>query len=343
MLADCKVIHMHNGTHAIKTAAASVLPEGFLVGHAQDDVHATGCTVAMCKKGAVAGVSVRGAAPATMETDLLDPRNTVDRINAVILSGGSAFGLESVSGARSWLSERSIGFSFAGACIPIVCGASIFDLTVGSASRFPDKEMGYAACEAAVNHLTTGNVGAGIGASVGKILGVEFSMKGGLGCASLKLNGLVITALVVVNAVGNIYNRELNSTIAGVINPTDRTSIIDPYEAFSLILQSGATQAAVPLNTTISCVMTNGTLTKSQANQVADMVHDGYARSIEPVHTGFDGDTVFVLSSATLDCSPDLIGIFATRVMEYAIHDAIYSASSAYGLISSRDFFRALS
>jgi len=273
----------------------------------------------------------------------LDPRHTVDRINAVILSGGSAFGLEAASGAMSWLSERTVGFNFAGACIPIVCGASIFDLTVGSASRFPDKEMGYAACEAATSEVVTGNVGAGIGASVGKILGPEFSMKSGLGCASLQFNGLSITALVVVNAVGNIFDRGLDKTIAGVINPVDRTTIIDPYEAFSLALQAGAVPSAIPSNTTISCIMTNGILTKSQANHVADMVHDAYARAIEPVHTGFDGDTAFVLSSATYPCSPDLIGILATRVMESAIHDAIYSAASAYGLISSSDFLRSLS
>ena len=324
---------------AIKKGTESVLPEGFLVGHAQDEIHATGCTVALCKAGAIAGVSVRGAAPATLETDLLDPRHTVDRINAVILSGGSAFGLEAASGAMSWLAEKNVGFSFAGACIPIVCGASIFDLSVGSAFRFPGKDMGYAACEAATSEITTGNVGAGIGASVGKILGTEFSMKSGLGCASLETNGLNITALVVVNAVGNIFDRETNKTIAGVINPLDRVSIIDPYEAFSLMLQADAETSAIPSNTTISCIMTNGTLTKSQAGHIADMVHDAYARSIEPVHTGFDGDTAFVLSSATYPCSPDLIGILATRVMESAIHDALYSASSAYGLISSRDFF----
>ena len=320
-----------------------MLPQGFLVGHAQDDVHATGCTVAMCKDGAVAGVSVRGAAPATMETDLLDPRNTVDHINAVILSGGSAFGLEAASGVMSWFSKRNIGFSFAGACIPIVCGASIFDLSVGSASRFPDREMGYAACEAATTSITTGNVGAGIGASVGKILGAELSMKSGLGCASLQLNDLIVTALVVVNAVGNIFDRKRNETIAGVIHPYNKTSIIDPYEAFSLMLQASAEQSAIPSNTTVSCVMTNGIVTKSQANHVADMVHDAYARSIEPVHTGFDGDTAFLLSSATIQSSPDLIGILATLVMESAIHDAIHAASSAYGLMSSRDFFRSLS
>ena len=331
------MIRMSIEAMTIKTGADFRLPNGFYVGHAQDEIAATGCTVVMHKDGAVAGVSVRGAAPATLETDLLDPKNAVDRINAVVLSGGSAFGLEAASGVRQWLSERGCGFRFAGACIPIVCGASIFDLSVGSSTRYPDKEMGYAACNAVSRTVDTGNVGAGIGASVGKALGGAFSMKGGLGCASIELDGLIVSALVVVNAVGNIYDRTRSKTVAGVLNPGDKQSILDPYRSFLMMLQASGKATPPPMNTTISCIVTNGVLTKAQACHIADMAHDGYARSIEPVHTTFDGDTVFLLSSSVHSCSPDLTGILAAKVMEAAILDAVYSATTAYGLLAASD------
>ena len=321
----------------IKYGREAVLPDGFIVGHAQDEQAATGCTVIIHESGAVGAVSVRGAAPATIETDLLDPRNTVQKIHAVLLSGGSAFGLEAASGVREWLLKRGVGFEVSDVRVPLVCGASIFDLGVGSSETFPNKTMGYDACEAACTVVDTGNVGSGTGASVGKLLGDQLSMKSGFGCASISFQGLIVTALVSLNAVGNIFDRFCGKMIAGVIDPQSGSSIIDAYQA--LILMASATGQAPPFpsNTTIGCVITNGSLTKAQATHIADMTHDGYARAIEPVHTGFDGDTVFVLSSDSCPCSPDLIGTLAARVMEAAIHDAVRSVKGAYGLPSAFD------
>ena len=317
----------------------SILPEGFLIGNAQDDTAATGCTVILCEDGALAAVSVRGAAPATVETDLLNPSNTVERINAVLLSGGSAFGIEAASGAMRWLAEKGKGFCVSTARVPIVSGAALFDLTVGPSDSFPDKAMGYAACEAASSKIETGNIGAGTGASVGKLFGESLAMKTGLGCASITIDGLCITALVAVNAVGNISDRVSGRTLAGVRDPENIKVIIDPYHALISLSAAGDTSSPLMQNTTIGCILTNGILTKAQAKHVADMTHDGYARAIEPVHTDFDGDAVFVMSTCQVDSSPVLIGSLAALVMEKAIHNAAHSSESAYGLPSSRDFY----
>ena len=322
---------------AFKVGGESILPEGFLVGHAQDDTVGTGCTVILCEDGALSAVSVRGAAPATVETDLLDPSNTVERINAVLLSGGSAFGIEAASGAMKWLTEKGKGFCVSTARVPIVCGAALFDLTVGQSDSFPDKAMGYAACEATSSRVETGNIGAGTGASVGKLFGESLAMKTGFGCASVEVDGLIITALVAVNAVGNVFDRTSGRTLAGVRDPDNDKGIADPYDALISLSAAGETASPLMQNTTIGCVLTNGTLTKAQAKHVADMTHDGYARAIEPVHTGFDGDAVFALSTCTEVSSPALIGSLAALVMEKAIHNAALSSESAYGLPSSRD------
>jgi L-aminopeptidase/D-esterase-like protein len=221
--------------------------------------------------------------------------------------------------------------------VPIVCGASIFDLAVGDGSIRPDASFGYRACEAATADVTVGNVGAGTGASVGKLLGNAFAMKGGFGAASTSLGELVVTALVVVNALGSVYDRGRGRLLAGTRDPQNADTILDPYLAMQMMLQGNTPPPAAATNTTIGCVLTNGTLTKAQATRVADMAHDGYARAIEPVHTGFDGDTVFVLSTATAETPVDLVGILAAAVMEAAIHNAVYSVPSAYGLPSTQD------
>ena len=287
--------------------------------------------------GATAGVSVRGAAPASLETDLLSSHRTVQEINAVMLSGGSAFGLAAAGGVMQWLQERGVGFGVGDIKVPIVCGASIFDLSVGSNSH-PDIVMGYAACQASADTMTTGNVGAGTGASVGKLLGADLAMKGGLGASSFTHDNLVVTAIVVVNAVGNVVDRDTGQILAGVRDPKDPTQIIDALSAFAIMSAAdGAKQVLAGTNTTIGCILTNGKLTKPQANHIADMSHDGLARAIDPVHTAFDGDAVFCMSSGEVETNPDLIGILAPWVMEEAIHDAVISAVSAYGLPSSND------
>jgi L-aminopeptidase/D-esterase-like protein len=320
----------------LKTGADAILPPGFVLGHCQDEDAATGCSVVICEQGAIAGVSVRGAAPATRETDLLEPTNTVQQIQAVILSGGSAFGLDAAGGVMKWLSERDLGFAAPNATVPIVCGASLYDLTIGESSRYPDADTGYTACETAVSEVAVGNIGAGTGATVGKLLGDRFAMKSGFGAASTTIDDLVITALVAVNAVGNVYDRETGTQLAGARNPLDTSSILNPYECLQA-MRASIEPSAATTNTTIGCLLTNGVITKSQATHIADMAHDGYARAIEPIHTGFDGDAVFVLSSSGVDSLPDLIGALGARVMEEAIHDAALSANSAFGYPAARD------
>ncbi|MDR3037489.1 MAG: P1 family peptidase [Coriobacteriales bacterium] len=343
---------------------AATLPAGFLLGHAQDVAGATGCTAVLCTQGAVGGVSVRGGAPATRETDLLDPRNTVERVNAVVLSGGSAFGLDASGGVMRWLAGRGAGFAVGGAVVPIVCGACIFDLTVGSGDVRPDAAMGYAACETAGTTVTCGNVGVGTGASIGKLLGEKLSMKSGFGAASVRIGELAVTALVAVNALGNVFDRSRGLKLAGTRNPADPSALLDPYEAFLLMLEAtgggrgsdaagnagddignnagngagvGAGAAQPPSNTTIGCVLTNGALTKTQISRVADMAHDGFARAIEPVHTSFDGDAIFALTTANVPTAPDLVGALAATAMEAAILSAVLSATAAYGLPSAHE------
>jgi L-aminopeptidase/D-esterase-like protein len=285
----------------------------------------------------------------------------VEAIHAVLLSGGSAFGLDAASGVMDWLEKNGIGIKFAGQCIPIVVSACIFDLPVGDPTVRPNAEWGYQACAAAGHRIFTGNVGAGTGATVGKMLGLELAMKAGLGAASLSVGDLVVCAIVVVNAIGNIYSGHRGRMVAGVRDPERPLSILDPYQALftqaiaempekenpllpeGQEVTSSAARADNPdtsaarANTTISVVLTNASMNKAQATRVASMAHDGYARAIEPVHTANDGDTVFVMSSKEVQASPDLVGILAARVMEAAIINAAVDAEGAYGLPASRD------
>jgi L-aminopeptidase/D-esterase-like protein len=335
------------------------LPPGFLVGSAQDHAAATGCTVICCPGGAVGGVALRGGAPATRETDVLACENTVQEIHAVMLSGGSAFGLDAAAGAVRWLGERSVGFALAGHHVPVVCGASLFDLTLGTTLAPPDAAMGYAACEAASEHILNGNLGAGTGASVGKLLGGEYAMKAGLGAAGVATGGLIVTALVALNALGAVFERSTGTWLAGVRDPANPQRILPPYAALALATQAQATSegnaegaAQQAGNTTLACVMTNASLTKPSMTRVASMAHDGFARAIEPVHTSLDGDIIFALSrgegvEGRVDqppCSPaasaDLVGILAALAVEYAVHDAALSVEGAYGLPAARDLLR---
>ena len=303
--------------------------DGVKVGHAQDEAARTGCTVILCEAGAVGAVDVRGGGPATRETDLLRPENTVDAVNAVVLSGGSAFGLDAAGGVMRWLEERGCGFD-AGVCrVPIVCGASLFDLGVGRADVRPDAAMGYAACEAAVplEEAADGAIGAGTGATVGKLAGPERMMPSGVGIASLGAGGLVVAAISAVNAVGTVVDAD-GAPLAGV-RSADGSRVLAPDEALdelaSLLVETGEPpEAANPVaNTTITCVVTNARLTKAQATKVASMAHDGYARAINPVHTTMDGDTVFVLATGEVEISVDPVGILAADAVAIAIRRAV--------------------
>lgn len=309
----------------------------FRFGHAQDLEAATGCTVVIAPQGAVCGIDVRGGGPATRETDLLKPENMIQAVHAVVLSGGSAFGLEASSGVMDVLAQREIGFAIETARVPIVVGACLFDLLVGQ-NAHPDKAMGTAATEAALagNPFDEGVVGAGTGASVGKLLGGSRAMKSGFGFSVLRFGELVVGALVAVNALGNIRADD-GSWIAG--SRADDGTVMDGLQAFGLAAQAMATQSQATAceNTTIGAIVTNARITKAEATKISSTCHDAYARAIKPVHTSNDGDAIFTFASGEVDSGSDLVAIMGTEAMQQAIYRAIKTAQSAYGLPAARD------
>jgi L-aminopeptidase/D-esterase-like protein len=256
-----------------------------------------------------------------------------ERIHAVILSGGSAFGLDAGAGVMAFLEERNIGFDVGVGMVPLVCGASLFDLTVGDSRCRPDKAMGYAACENA-GREAQGNVGAGTGASVGKYLGPERMMKSGLGTYAVALGEVLCGAVVAVNALGDILDADTGKPLAGILNP-QKTGLDNTAEL--MYGEIGKVRDPFRGNTTIGCIVTNGKLTKAQANKLASMAQDGYARVIRPVHTSADGDTIFAMSTGEVEVSPDTLGTLAAEVMARAINRAVLAAASAYGLKSAGD------
>jgi len=295
---------------------------GIEVGHAQNDEALTGCTVILCRKGAVAGVDVRGGGPGTRETDLLNPVNHVQKVHGVVLSGGSAFGLDAASGVMRYLAEHQIGYKTPAARVPIVPSAILYDLNLGRADVRPDSALGYlAASRASAAPPTEGNVGAGTGASVGKIRGMGYAMKSGIVTWSVDLNGLDIAALEAVNAVGDVIDPKTGKKLAG--------------------LRSGSTlewmknkqmRSVEASNTVIGVIATNARLTKPEATKVAQMAHDGLARSVRPAHTQYDGDTIFALATGAVKAEVMLVGAFAAEVMAEAIVRAVKLAKPAGGL-----------
>ncbi len=310
--------------------------KGIEVGHAQNREGGTGCTVILCKNGAWAGVDVRGGSPASRETELLKPVNLVEQIHAVMLSGGSAFGLDAASGAMDFLEEQGVGFDVGVGVVPIVCGASIFDLIVGDPKCRPDKDMGYEACKnAGKETVEEGNIGAGTGAAVGKFLGPAHMMKSGLGTYGLQIGELQVAALVVVNALGDVVDVDTGRRLAGLLNE-DHAELSNTEEAiYSAYDQNKNVFSG---NTTIGCIVTNAKLTKTQANKLASMAHDGFARAIRPVHTMADGDTIFALATGEVEAMPDAVGILAAEVMARAINRAVITAKPAFGLRTASDF-----
>ena len=324
----------------LETATLADLP-AFRCAHAQNTQAGTGCTVIVAPEGAVCGVDVRGGGPATRETDLLKPENMVQLAHAVVLSGGSAFGLEASCGVMEALAARGIGFKLGDAHVPIVTGACLFDLLVGE-NAHPDLAMGKAAAEAALSDsheglLAEGNVGAGTGASVGKMLGGEDAMKTGFGMAGLRWGDLVCVALVAVNALGHVVGAD-GRQIAGTRD--GKGGITDPIATFeqAMVAQKDASAGGPTANTTIGCVLTNARITKAQATKTASCVHDAYARAIHPVHTLNDGDTVFAFASGEVEADPDAVSVLATEAMQRAIERAATQANSAYGLPSAKDY-----
>jgi L-aminopeptidase/D-esterase-like protein len=310
---------------------------GIKVGHSQDLKAGTGCTVIICEKGASTGVDVRGGAPGTRETDLLNPINLVDKAHAIYLSGGSAFGLDGASGVMKYLEERGIGFDVVLTKVPIVPGAVLFDLDVGDYKIRPDARMGYDAClKASKEEVRQGNVGAGTGATIGKILGGLRCMKSGLGTASFKSQELIIGAIVAVNCLGDVIDSETGKIIAGVLTE-DKKGFANTMSFLRNFPQK--TKDNFSKNTTIGVIATNAKLTKAGATKVAMMSQDGYARTINPAHTMFDGDTIFCMATGQVEAGANVVGAIAAEVMARAIVKAIKNTESLYGLLSYQDLF----
>ena len=304
---------------------------GLSVGHDTDPRRPTGCTVVLTPQGATAGVDVRGAAPGTRETELLSPFNAVQQVHAVLLAGGSAFGLDAAAGVMRWLEERGHGLLVGPSRVPIVPAAILFDLWVGDPQVRPDAAAGYRACEAASRGMPAqGNVGAGAGATVGKLFGGQRAMRGGIGTASITLNGTTVGALVAVNAVGDVIDPASGRVVAGA------RSVDGRHLSGSMQALLGG-ELPVPMlagsSTTIGVLATDAVLSKAQAGKLAQMAHDGLARSINPVHTMSDGDTVFALATGTRgasDHSVDLtwLGALGAEVMARAVLRAVRAAET---------------
>ena len=305
---------------------------GIRVGHATLASGITGCTVVLAEAGVTAGGDVRGGAPGTVETDLLDPVNSVDFVNAVVFSGGSAFGLAARDGVMRYLEERGQGYALAsGGVVPIVTGAIIFDLGLNPNGPRPGADCGYEAAEGATDGpVEVGSVGAGAGATVGKLNGQSQGMRGGVGAASIRLegSGLVVSAVVVVNAVGDVVDPGTGSIVAGV--RAEDGSLLDARR----LLRSDPPSDRVGQNTTIGVVMTNARLTKAQANKVAQMAHDGLARAVVPSHTPADGDTMFSMATGDLEegFTVSQVGALAAEAVSDAILTAVRSATGAAGI-----------
>jgi len=314
---------------------------GILVGHAQNDEALTGCTVILCEKGAVGGVDQRGGAPGTREIDALHPMHLVTRVHAVVLAGGSAFGLEAATGVMRYLEARGVGFDTHVAKVPIVPAAILFDLGIGRADIRPDASMGYQACEnASAEPPAEGNAGAGTGATVGKILGPSQCMKSGIGTASMEIGaGVIVGAIAAVNAFGDVVDPASGEIIAGA-----RSKDVGPlhigapgYFADTLkVMQTLIGRTALGFgsrgNTIIGVVATNARLDKEAANKVAQMAHDGLARCIRPAHTMVDGDTIFAIATGDHPADVNIVGAYAAEVFAKAILRGVYAARPVAGI-----------
>lgn len=308
---------------------------GIEVGHCTDSRRPTGCSVVIARAGAVAGVDVRGAAPGTRETDLLHPSNLVDRVHAILLAGGSAWGLDAAAGVMQWLEEQGIGLDVKYGLVPIVPAAVLFDLPVGDARIRPNLQSGYAACQAASRaRPAEGNVGAGAGALVGKLYGIHRAMRGGIGTASVTVDGITVGAMVACNALGDVVNPQTGQVIAGA-RTADGAGLLNIRDA---ILRGEVPQPLLAgTNTTIGVVATDAVLTKAQAHRLAQVAHDGLARAINPVHTMSDGDAMFALGTGAAGKSAGMmiLSTLAAEVTARAIVRAVRAAkSTSHGAIT---------
>lgn len=305
------------------------------IGHAQDEEHATGCTVLICDKKAPCGLDVRGGGPASRETQLLDPTASNDGVHAVLLSGGSAYGLDAAGGVMKYLEEHGIGLKVGKALVPIVVGSCIFDLGCVNHQVRPDSEMGYAACvDSERNENRCGNVGAGMGATVGKMLGDKRAMKSGLGTYAVQVGRLQVGAVVVVNAIGDVFEMDSQNQLAGLLNKDGSGMISSEEEAIRLL----QLKSHFVSNTTIAAIVTNAKLSKAQMKKVAQLSSNGIARTIRPVNTSMDGDSVYALSCGNLTSSSDVVGTLGAHVLAKAINRAVLETSEKYGYKSAQSF-----
>lgn len=309
------------------------LVEGVRVGHWTDSDAATGCTAVVCDHDAIAGVDVRGGATASHEIELLDPLGLVDRVQGIMLSGGSAMGLGCTQGAVEYFSDRLRGFETEQGVVPIVPGASLYDFGIGKAGAFPDGEDGFKACRAAAVDFERGNVGAGTGAVVGKIRGHAKGTKGGLGSAGWETDdGLQVGAIAAVNAFGDVIDPETGLIVAGA-----RGDDGAPLNTANAMIVEGQDAIRFGTNTTLCVIATNAKLTKTQASVVARIAQSGISRAVSPCHTQFDGDMVFALSMGEMECDLNRVGVLASRVIEAAVIDAVSRAESAHGVVSASE------
>ena len=310
--------------------------EQIKIGQTEDRQAGTGCTVFVCEEGMRAGLDVRGGGPASRESQLLNPLMAAQSIHAIVLAGGSAYGLGTANGVMAYLEEKGIGFDTGYALVPLVAQSDIYDLSVADAGVRPDADMGYEAARLACEepNYQDGNFGAGCGASVGKIAGMDTCMKTGIGSYAIRIGDLQIGAVVVLNALGDVFDAHTGEQIAGLLTP-------DKKELRSTLEYMKASTAAVDNkftgNTTLAVVVTNAAFEKAALCKIAGMAHDGYARSINPVHTSADGDSIYAVSVGDVKADQDLVGALAAEVVSEAITRAVNSAESAYGIPAAAD------
>ena len=325
---------------AKETAAMYEIPvnaiENIRIGQAEDVVGATGCTVFICEAGARAGLSVQGGGPASRESELLKPTAAAQAIHAVLLSGGSAFGLDAAGGVMQYLEQRGVGFDVGVTKVPLVCQSALFDLTVGDCFARPTREMAYAACVASENggNYRDGNHGAGIGCTVGKQRMMPYCMKSGIGSYAVQIGALQVGAVVAVNALGDVYDHKSGKMVAGLRTEDGKhlsNTCQEMYESYAVV------ENKFVRNTSLGVVLTNATFQKTQLCKIASMTHDGYARAIRPVHSTADGDSIYALSLGDVAADQDMVGTLAAEVMAEAILRAVQSAESAYGYPSLCD------
>ena len=311
--------------------------ENLKIGQAENTAAGTGCTVFLLgANGAPAGLDVRGGGPASRESELLKPTAAAQVIHAILLAGGSAFGLDAAGGVMRYLEERGIGFDVGVTRVPLVCQSDLFDLTVGDAHTRPDAAMAYQACvNAEVGNYRDGNYGAGTGATVGKLLGMDHCMKAGIGSYAVQIGDLQVGAVVAVNALGDIYNWQTGQKVAGLRGPDGKT-LVDGETALLQQLEPTRQDGFVG-NTTLGVVFTNAAFAKAQLCKAAAMAHDGYARAIRPVHTANDGDSIYAVSLGSVQADLDVVGVLGARVMAEAILRAVQAADTAYGFPAAKD------